>query len=85
MTILAWILIGVATGLLARVVMPVHRDGGNLVAVCVGVCSACVGGALVAIFLGGGVVYLNSFSVAWALVAALYTLFAYRCFATRGS
>jgi uncharacterized membrane protein YeaQ/YmgE (transglycosylase-associated protein family) len=85
MTIVAWVLIGIATGLLARLLMPVQRDGGNLIAVCVGVSSACVGGTIVATFLGGSVIYLNSLSVAWALNAALYTLFAYRCLAMRGS
>jgi uncharacterized membrane protein YeaQ/YmgE (transglycosylase-associated protein family) len=85
MTIVAWIVIGVATGLLARLVMPVHRDGGTLIAVCVGVTSACVGGTIAATFLGGSVIYLNSLSVGWALNAALYTLFAYRCLAMRGN
>jgi uncharacterized membrane protein YeaQ/YmgE (transglycosylase-associated protein family) len=85
MTIVAWILIGVATGFLARLLMPVQRDGGNLIAVCVGVSSACVGGTIAATFLGGSVIYLNSLSIGWALSAALYTLFVYRCLAMRGS
>jgi uncharacterized membrane protein YeaQ/YmgE (transglycosylase-associated protein family) len=84
-TIVAWILVGVAYGLLARVVMPVPGDGGNVAPVIVGVSSACVGGGLTVFFLGGGFIYFNTYSVAWAANAALYTLFAFRCFAMRAS
>jgi uncharacterized membrane protein YeaQ/YmgE (transglycosylase-associated protein family) len=85
LTIVAWVLMGAVYGLLARVVMPVPRDGGNLAPVIAGVSSACVGGGLAVFFLGGGLFDFNPYSVAWAANAALYTLFAYRCFAMRAS
>jgi uncharacterized membrane protein YeaQ/YmgE (transglycosylase-associated protein family) len=84
-TIVAWVLLGAVYGLLARVVMPVPRDGGNAVPVIAGMSSACVGGALAVLFLGGGLFYFNPYSIAWAANAALYTLFALRCFAIRAS
>jgi uncharacterized membrane protein YeaQ/YmgE (transglycosylase-associated protein family) len=83
MTFVIWMLIGVATGLMVRLLMPVQRDGGNLAAILVGVISACIGGVLAAFFLGGRVIDINSHSVGWALNAALYTLFAYRCLAMK--
>jgi uncharacterized membrane protein YeaQ/YmgE (transglycosylase-associated protein family) len=83
LTFVAWTLIGVAAGLLDRLLMPVQRDGGNLAAICIGVFSACIGGVLATFFLGGSVIDLNSHSVGWALNAALYTLFAYRCLAMK--
>lgn len=85
MTIAAWIVTGIIAGLLSRLVMPIPRDGGNFPPVLVGVIAACLGGAVAAIYVGGGVIYFNAFSIAWALNAALYALFALRCYLTRGS
>jgi uncharacterized membrane protein YeaQ/YmgE (transglycosylase-associated protein family) len=84
-TIAVWIVIGAVVGLLSRIVMPVLGDRGNLMAVIVGVCSACIGGAAATTFLGGDLIFLNAMSITWSLVAALYTLFAYRCLALRGA
>jgi hypothetical protein len=63
--------------------MPVPRDRGNADSVLVGLCSACLGGGVAAVFLGGGLIEVNLVSVAWAGIAALYMLFAYRCLAMR--
>jgi uncharacterized membrane protein YeaQ/YmgE (transglycosylase-associated protein family) len=84
-TIAAWIIVGLIVGVLARVVMPVPRDGGNLTAAIVGVCSACVGGGLAAMFFDGGLIQFNPYSVGWAAAAAMYSVFAYRCLAVRGN
>jgi hypothetical protein len=65
--------------------MPVPQAGGNVTPVIAGVSSACIGGGLAICFAGGGWIYFNPYSVAWAANAALYTLFAYRCFAMRAS
>jgi uncharacterized membrane protein YeaQ/YmgE (transglycosylase-associated protein family) len=84
-TVILWILIGIFLGLLFRVLMPVPRDGGKLPPMIAGVCSACVGGGLAVILSGGGVIRFNPYSVASAVTASMYALFAFRCFAMRGS
>jgi uncharacterized membrane protein YeaQ/YmgE (transglycosylase-associated protein family) len=85
MTVLAWLLIGMMLGLLARAAMPVPRDSGKLPPIIVAMCSAIVGGGLSAIFLGGELMGFNRHSVTWATIVSMYVLFGFRCLAMRAS
>jgi uncharacterized membrane protein YeaQ/YmgE (transglycosylase-associated protein family) len=84
-TILAWILIGILLGLIARVAMPVPHDGGVLPPIIVGLSSAIAGGALATIFFYGELIKLNHYSVIWSVIASMYVLFTSRCLAMRAS
>jgi uncharacterized membrane protein YeaQ/YmgE (transglycosylase-associated protein family) len=82
-TVAAWILLGTMLGLVARAAMPVPHDGGKLPPVIAGVCTACLGGGLAVVFSIGGLLHFNPYSVAWAAIASMYALFAFRCFTMR--
>jgi hypothetical protein len=64
--------------------MPLPRDGGNALAVGVGVAAAVIAGTLAVILSSREIIDANSSSIGWAAIGALYTLFAFRCLATRG-
>jgi uncharacterized membrane protein YeaQ/YmgE (transglycosylase-associated protein family) len=83
-TIVLWIIVGALFGLLSTVVMPIPKDRGNMFASGVGIIGAVAGGTVAAIITKGGVIALNPLLITWATAGALYTLFGYRCLASRG-
>ena len=73
MSILAWIVVGLIAGILAKAIMPGSRDepGGWLGTIALGVIGAVIGGFLSSVFLGGGGASgLNLGSILVAVVGA---------------
>jgi uncharacterized membrane protein YeaQ/YmgE (transglycosylase-associated protein family) len=81
MGILAFIVVGLVAGLLAKLVLPGDDPGGLIVTTLIGIAGAFVGG-LVAQFLGGaGVTGINIWSILVATLGAVILLAIYRLFA----
>jgi uncharacterized membrane protein YeaQ/YmgE (transglycosylase-associated protein family) len=82
MEILLWIVVGVATGSLARALMPGPPAGGMRVAILVGVLGAFLGGSAGTVLTNEST-HFNFVALGWAVNGSLYSLFAYRCIAMR--
>src|SRR5207245_6282273 len=83
MGIIAWIVLGLIAGVLAKLIMPGRDPGGIIVTMLIGVAGAIVGGFLFSLFGGGGVTGVNIGSIIVAVVGALVLLFLYRMFVGR--
>jgi uncharacterized membrane protein YeaQ/YmgE (transglycosylase-associated protein family) len=84
MGIIAWIVLGLIAGLLAKLIMPGNDPGGIVITTLLG-----IGGALVGGFLGtqlgfGGLSGFDLRSVAMSVGGAVLLLFVYRFFRQRG-
>lgn len=84
MGIIAWIVLGLIAGLLAKVIMPGNDPGGIVITTLLG-----IGGALVGGFLGtqlgfGGLSGFDLRSIAMAVGGAVLLLFVYRFLKQRG-
>ncbi len=78
MGIVAWIIMGLVVGVLAKFIMPGKDPGGLLITIGIGIAGAFVGGFLGS-FLGlGPVTGFNLPSVGIATAGALVLLFGYR-------
>jgi len=85
MGIIAWIVLGLIAGALAKLIMPGRDPGGIIVTMLIGIAGAIVGGFLFSLFGGGGVTGVNLGSIVVAVVGALVLLFLYRLFMGRRS
>jgi uncharacterized membrane protein YeaQ/YmgE (transglycosylase-associated protein family) len=85
MGILAWIILGLIAGALAKAIMPGDDPGGIIVTILIGIVGAFIGGFLWNILTGGGVSGLNIGSIVLAIVGALILLAGYRAIAGRRS
>jgi len=84
MSILAWIVVGLVGGLIARALMPGKEPGGLIVTVLLGIGGAVVGGFLaVAVGISDGVNNFDVGTILLAVVGAMLLLFVYRL-ATKG-
>jgi uncharacterized membrane protein YeaQ/YmgE (transglycosylase-associated protein family) len=83
MGILAWIVIGLIAGLLARLVMPGDDPGGIIITILIGIAGAFVGGFVFSIFGGSGMTGFNLWSILVATVGAIILLLIYRLIAGR--
>ena len=84
MGILAWILLGLVAGALAKFIMPGQQGGGFIVTTILGVIGAIVGGFLGTYVLGfGDISGFDLRSIGIAVVGALLVLFVYG-FVARG-
>lgn len=84
MGILAWILLGLVAGALAKFIMPGKQGGGFIVTTIFGVIGAIVGGFLGTYVLGfGDISGFDLRSIGIAVVGALLVLLVYG-FVTRG-
>jgi uncharacterized membrane protein YeaQ/YmgE (transglycosylase-associated protein family) len=81
MDILAFIVVGLIAGLLAKLVMPGDDPGGLIVTTLVGIAGAFVGGLLVQFLGGAGVTGINIWSILVATLGAVILLAVYRLFA----
>ncbi|HEX2183524.1 MAG TPA: GlsB/YeaQ/YmgE family stress response membrane protein [Rubrobacteraceae bacterium] len=81
MGILAFIVVGLIAGLLARLVMPGRDPGGLVVTALMGIAGAFVGGFLVQLLGGAGVTGINVWSILVATLGAVVLLAIYRLFA----
>ena len=75
-TIIAWIIIGLVAGALAKLIMPGDDPGGIIVTILIGIAGAFVGGFLANLLGlgGGGLIY----TIIVAVIGALILLAIYR-------
>jgi uncharacterized membrane protein YeaQ/YmgE (transglycosylase-associated protein family) len=84
MSILAWILVGLIAGFIAKALMPGKEPGGIIVTVLLGIGGAFLGGFLaVALGISDGVNNFDIGTILLAVVGAMLLLFVYRL-VTRG-
>ncbi len=81
MGILAFIVVGLIAGLLARLVMPGRDPLGLILTALMGIAGAFVGGFLVQLLGGAGVTGINVWSILVATLGAVVLLSIYRLFA----
>jgi uncharacterized membrane protein YeaQ/YmgE (transglycosylase-associated protein family) len=85
MGILAWIILGLIAGFIAKAIMPGRDPGGFIVTALIGIVGAVIGGFLGNMLFGiGGVSGIDIRSILIAVVGALVLLWVYRM-ATRRS
>ena len=78
MGILAWILIGLLVGVLAKWLMPGDDPGGVIVTILIGIAGAFVGGAISSALGLGSFTGFNLWSILVAVLGAMLLLFLYR-------
>lgn len=87
MEFLAWIVLGLIAGAIAKAIYPGHQGGGILATIVLGVLGALVGGYLGNLFLGtsGGAIYgaLTLPSIIFAILGAIVLLFVWGLLARR--
>src|SRR5256884_9930934 len=83
MGIIAWIVLGLIAGVLAKMIMPGRDPGGIIVTILIGIAGALVGGFVFSLFGGGGVNGVNVGSILVAGVGGLILLGLYRVLAGR--
>jgi uncharacterized membrane protein YeaQ/YmgE (transglycosylase-associated protein family) len=83
MGILAWIVVGLIAGVLAKLIMPGDDPGGIIVTILIGIVGAFVGGLVVNLFGGAGVTGFNIWSILVATLGAIILLAIYRLVAPR--
>jgi uncharacterized membrane protein YeaQ/YmgE (transglycosylase-associated protein family) len=82
MSIIAWIVVGLIAGSLAKLLMPGRDPGGCIVTILLGIAGAFVGGFLaVALDISEGVDDFDIGTIVLAVVGAMLILFVYRLFA----
>ena len=83
MGIIAWIVVGLIAGALAKLIMPGDDPGGMIVTILLGIVGAFVGGFVVNLLGGAGVSGFNLWSIVVATIGAIILLAVYRMVAGR--
>ncbi|HUF90303.1 MAG TPA: GlsB/YeaQ/YmgE family stress response membrane protein [Gemmatimonadota bacterium] len=83
MGILAWIVLGLVAGALAKLVMPGDQRGGCLLTTLLGVAGALVGGFIGRQLGYGGVETFSWGSLGWAIIGSLILLLIFGFFFNR--
>lgn len=83
MSIIAWILVGLIAGALAKAVMPGRDPGGCVITTIIGMVGAIIGGFIVTLLGGPPATGFNLWSILVALVGAVVLLAIYRAVAGR--
>lgn len=84
MGILAWIVVGLIAGALAKLIMPGDDPGGIIVTILIGIVGAFIGGFVVQRLLGGtGLTGFSIWSILVATLGAIILLAIYRLVAGR--
>jgi uncharacterized membrane protein YeaQ/YmgE (transglycosylase-associated protein family) len=83
MGIIAWIVVGLIAGALAKLIMPGDDPGGIIVTILLGIVGAFVGGLVVNLLGGAGVTGFNLWSIVVATLGAIVLLAIYRMVAGR--
>ena len=83
MGIIAWIVVGLVAGALAKLIMPGDDPGGIIVTILLGIVGAFVGGFVVNLLGGAGVSGFNLWSIVVATIGAIILLAIYRMVAGR--
>jgi len=78
MSILAWIVLGLLAGAIAKAIMPGKDPGGIIVTMLIGVVGAFLGGFLGNMIAGRGLDGFSIWSIVLAVVGALLLLWIYR-------
>lgn len=78
MGILAWIILGLIAGIVAKLLMPGDDPGGFFITILIGVAGALIGGAIAAALGWGGVSGINLGSIVVAVLGSILLLFVYR-------
>jgi uncharacterized membrane protein YeaQ/YmgE (transglycosylase-associated protein family) len=78
MGIIAWIVLGLIAGLIAKLIMPGRDPGGFIITILIGIAGALVGGFIATRLGYGGVDGLDIGSIAVAVFGAILLLFGYR-------
>ncbi len=82
--ILAWILVGLVAGVLAKIAMPGPDPGGVILTIVIGIVGAVIGGFVMENFLGGpGVSGVNLASILVATLGSVILLVVYRAITRR--
>jgi uncharacterized membrane protein YeaQ/YmgE (transglycosylase-associated protein family) len=83
-SILAWIVVGLIAGALAKLLMPGRDPGGIILTILLGIAGAIVGGFIaVALNISNGVDDFDIGTIVLAVLGAMLILFAYRLVAER--
>ena len=77
MGLIAWIVVGLIAGLLAKWIMPGEGPGGLILTLILGMAGASVGGFVVSLLGGTGATGLNVWSIIVATFGAIILLFLY--------
>ncbi len=86
MSILAWIVVGLVAGILAKIAMPGPDPGGVILTIVIGIAGALIGGFVVENFLGGpGVSGVNLSSILVATLGSIVLLVVYRLITRRAA
>ena len=78
MTILAWIVLGLVAGVIAKALMPGRDPGGIIVTMLIGIVGAFLGGFLGNLITGAGLNGFSLWSIILAVVGAMLLLWIYR-------
>ena len=85
MGLIAWIVVGLIAGLLAKLVMPGDDPDGTIVTVLIGMVGALVGGFIVGLLGGTGATGFSIWSILVATLEAIILLALYRLIARRAA
>jgi uncharacterized membrane protein YeaQ/YmgE (transglycosylase-associated protein family) len=84
--ILAWILVGLVAGVLAKIAMPGPDPGGVILTIVIGIVGAVIGGFVMENLLGGpGVTGVNLASILIATLGSVILLVVYRAITRRAA
>jgi uncharacterized membrane protein YeaQ/YmgE (transglycosylase-associated protein family) len=83
MGIIAWIVLGLIAGVVAKLIMPGDDPGGIIVTIIIGIVGRLLGGFIANLLGFGGVTGLNVGSILWAILGSIILLALYRVVANR--
>lgn len=75
MGILAWIVLGLVAGTIARLLVPGKQPGGCVTTIVLGVVGALIGGYIGSILTGEGISGINNWSIFLAIVGSIILIF----------
>ena len=78
MGILAWIVLGLIAGAIAKAIMPGRDPGGFIVTALIGIVGAFIGGFIGNMITGSGINGFSLWSILLAIVGSLLLLWVYR-------
>ena len=78
MGILAWIVLGLIAGAIAKAIMPGRDPGGFIVTALIGIVGAFIGGFIGNLITGSGINGFSLWSILLAIVGSLLLLWVYR-------
>ncbi len=83
---IAWIVLGLIAGVIAKAIMPGREGGGFIATTILGIIGAVVGGFLANTLLGAGGAYgVNLYSIVVSVIGAIVVLFIYHLVTRRSA